>query len=287
MVAGLSSRLGNLFRQNAFLYLVSFAVCFILAFLLFFPLDPYARQLEQRLKKQGVLVEIDHPQLRFPPGIGSEQIHVSLENLDHSPLLLEELSLRPLWLSLGGDNPGLRFSLQMFQGRVEGSTYKNGETQVVFENLIINEPLGPQLPLTMKATLESARFEGTLPFAGKNRSDLDIVISSLQIEGMQKLGSGSDLLQVGSLNLSAKANGPLIQISTLSSSGAAFDLKGSGNMRLGRTPANSSINLNLVLTPKAALDPVLKDLLSLVKQPQPDGSYQLSLRGALANLRIN
>ncbi len=287
MNSSLPSRFGKLSKHPVLLCLASFFLCFLLALVLFFPLNPFAKRLEQLANQQGILLQIEGPKLLFPFGLGATQLEISHSKILHPPFQLQEVDLRPLWLSLFGSNPGLNFGLNIFQGEISGSAYRDGKVQMTFHKLLIDEPLGSQLPLSLDGVLEKAEFDGTLPLAGKNQSRLQLELDSLRVKGMQIIGSSSDFLPLGRLSCTAEAKGPLIQISNLISTGPAFDLKGSGNLRLGRVAANSRLNLNLVLTPKSALDPALKDLLSLLKKPQADGSYQISLRGSLSNLRLN
>jgi len=125
-----------------------------------------------------------------------------------------------------------------------------------------------------------------LPFVGQNKGQVQMTLAEIQLTGMQKLGSSSDLLALGQARLSAEAVGPLIRITAVSVAGPSLSLQGSGSLRLGRTPASSSLNLGLTLTPGAGLDPMLKDLLSLMKKPQRDGSYRITISGNLAGLRM-
>ncbi len=287
MNSSLPNRFGKLFRHPVLLCLVSFFLCFLLALVLFFPLNPFAKQLEQLANQQGVLLQIEDPQLLFPFGLGATQLEISHPMVQHPPFQLQEVDLRPLWLSLFGSNPGLNFRLKAFQGDISGSAYRDGKVKMTFHKLLIDEPLGSQLPLSLDGVLEKAEFNGTLPLTGKNQSRLQLEIDELRLKGMKIIGSSSDYLPLGRLSFTAEAKGSLVQISNLTSTGPAFDLKGSGNLRIGRVAANSRLNLNLVLTPKSALDPALKDLLSLLKKPQSDGSYHISLRGSLSNLRLN
>jgi type II secretion system protein N len=257
--------------------------------LLFLPLNPFTRQFEQLVQQQvpGLELEISKPHLLFPFGVGANQVTLSHPQVLHPPFQLQDLALRPLWLSLLSTNPGVSFDLETFGGQVSGSAYGDGVVQTTLNQLKFEESLEPQLPLTLSGELNGGEFAGQLPFAGKNQSQLQLELNNLKLSGMNKIGSGNDVLDLGRLSCTAEAKGPLVQISNLSVSGPAFDLKGNGNLRVGRTPANSSLNLSLVLTPKPGLDPMLNDLLSLTKKPQADGSYQFSLRGALTRLRFN
>ncbi len=287
MTTSLLERINKLFRHPVVFCIASFVTCFVLALVLFFPLKPFARQLEQLVEKQGVQLQIDSPKLHFPFGLGADKLIISHPKVQHPPFQLQNIDLRPLWLSLFGSNPGLSFGLNAYKGDISGTAFRDGKVQIDLRKLQINEPLGPKLPLTLEGVLANGTFDGTLPLAGKNQSRLQLELVDLRVLGMKSIGSSDDALLLGRINCTVEAKGPLVQISTLTATGPAFDLKGSGSLRLGRIAANSSLNLNLVLTPKEALDPMLKDLLSLVKKPESDGSYQLSLRGSLSRLRIN
>ncbi len=280
------NRLVRTLLHPAFLCAASFLVCFLFALLLLFPLDPFARQLEQLVESEGVQLEIIDPQLLFPLGLGAAELNISHASIPY-PVQLQNVDLRPLWLSLFGNNPGVSFDLNTYEGDISGSAYRDGYLKLDFANLEFAESLAPHLPLTLEGNLPKGEFNGKLPLAGKNQGQLKIEMNDLLLKGMQQLGSASDLLAIGQLSLSAEAKGPVVTISRLEVKGPAFDLTGSGSLRVGRIPAQSSLNLTLELTPKDALDPMLKDLLSLMKKPQPDGRYKLSLRGPLSNLRIN
>ncbi len=280
------SRVKQLLCQPVFLCLVSFICCSFIALLFFLPLEPFARQLEQQAERQGFELQVEQPRLLFPFGLGADRVQISHKQRQHPPFMLEHIDLRPLWLSLLGANPGLGFKLETWQGKIIGTAHRNGKVQATLSGLHFKERLDPKLALILAGTLKKGTFDGTLPLAGKNRSQLKLELSDLQLTGLQKFGSGSDLLSLGRLTCTVESKGSLIQINRLSSTGPAFDITANGSLRIGRTVAGSSLNLTLFLTPKD-LDPALRDLLTLIKKPQQDGSYQFRLRGSLSQVRIN
>lgn len=283
---GAFSRTINFLRHPVVLCLVSFLLCLFLGLLIFFPLAPFARQLEQMAATQHLEVQIERPQVLFPFGVGAEQIDVAYPQLVHPPFQLKNVQLHPQWLSLFGGNPGLDVNLELMQGVLTGEAYRDGTARARLTNLQLDEKLGPQLPLIFKGLVEKANFDGVLPLAGKNQSRVQLTARDLRLEGLKKYGSANDNLPIGQLKLSANIKGPNLQVQTFTTSGPAFDLKGNGSIRIGNSPARSSLNLSLVLTPKTGLDPMLKDLLSLTKKPRPDGSYLFSLSGPLSKPRI-
>lgn len=278
--------LARFFCHPLFLCSVSFLVCFCLGLLLSFPLAPYTRQLEQLARQQGLELQLAPPAITFPLGLKVDELAISHPQFPHPPLQFTDLALQPLWTTLTGDNPGVSFALKALQGQIEGSAFRSGKIELTLDGLTIAESLGPQLPLSLNGQLDKGEFNGTLPFEGKNQSRLQLDMSNLQLAGMQKIGASDDILPLGQLNCSMEATGKKLKITRLEIDGTALTLNGNGTLHLGRTPARSSVNLNLALTPQADLDPMLKDMLSLLQKPQADGSYQLRLLGTLENVRI-
>jgi len=111
-------------------------------------------------------------------------------------------------------------------------------------------------------------------------------MSTLDLSGLQNIGSTRDLLSIGQLQSSAQITGQLIKINNLNTSGSDLLLNGNGTLRLGSSPVNSRLNLNLNITPQTSLDPLLKDMLSMVKKPRNDGSYHLRIAGKLTKLQL-
>ncbi len=279
--------LRSFFSHPLLLCSISFIICFILGLLLSFPLDPFVRQLEQQALQQGIKLELIAPRVTFPPGVAVDQVESSAPALPHPPLLLTDLTIKPLWSSLIGANPGIKYELDVWQGTVNGKAFRNGELTANLSGLNIDEPLGPQLPLRLSATLTSGSFDGILPLVGGNNSQLQVKFTDLKVSGLKALGSNNDLLPLGELICSASGKGPKFDIKTLQITGPAVDLNADGILHLGPTPSRSIINLNVTLSPKTGLDPWLRDMLSLLPTTvQGDGSYRFKLLGNLSAIRL-
>lgn len=279
-------KVGQYFRHPLFLCLISFFCCFFLALLLSLPLEPLTRQLETLARQQGLELQIEALERTFPLAITAKGIQVRHPDFPHRPVQLEQLEIEPLWSSLTSDNPGVHFTLKAYQGLIQGTVLRNGQVDVDANGLTFNETLEPQYPLSLSGQVDNANFSGVLPLQRNNRSQFQIEMSNLNISGLQNIGSTRDLFPIGQLQSSAQITGQLIKINSLTTSGADLLLNGNGTLRLGRTPANSSLNLNLNITPQASLDPLLKDMLSLVKKPRNDGSYHLRIAGALTKVKL-
>ncbi|WP_303722137.1 type II secretion system protein GspN [Malonomonas rubra] len=280
------TRLANQLRHPVALCICSFLCFFFLALLLNLPLTPLSIWIEQLARQQQLELQMDDPEVIFPLGLGVEKLEIGSAQIPHPPLLLTELALYPLWTTLASNDPGVSFSLKALQGQIDGIAFRSGKVTAEFSGLQINETLGPQLPLTISGQLDKGEFDGTLPLQGRNKSRMQVSMSRLLLTGLQKFGVSDDILPLGRLHCSIEATGQTLNIIALEISGSALTLLGSGTLRLGPTAARSLVNLELTLTPQAALDPTLKDMLSLLHKPQADGNYQLRLTGTLTNTRI-
>lgn len=266
--------------------LLSFFCCYLLGLVLFFPVELIISKTAQQAEQQGLEVQIHAPEILFPPGLGIAQLTLQHPGFPHPPLELTEVELKPIWTSLFGLNPGIAYDLQVFSGTVQGNAFRNGAVEAKLGGLKINQQLGPQLPLQISGDLVDGEFYGNLPLQGKNPSKLSLTLDNLLISGMERIGSGNDQLQINSIYCEVRGSGSQFKITELTATGPALNLDATGTIRLGPSPQRSPVNLNLTITPQPALDPVLADLLSVLKKPQPDGSYQLRLFGTLANVRF-
>lgn len=279
-------KMGKYIRHPLFLCLISFFCCFCLALLLFLPLEPFTQQLENLAQEQGLELHIEAPEKAFPLTITAKSIQINHPDFPHRPLQLGKLEIQPLWSSLISDNPGIHFTLEAYQGRIKGTVLRNGQVDVDLNGLTLNETLEPQYPLNLSGRIDNAKFSGMLPLQGNNRSQLQVEMSNLNLSGLQSFGSNNDLLPIGQLQCNAQITGQLVKVNALKISGSDLLLNGNGTLRLGNTPARSSLNLNLNITPQESLDPLLKEMLSLVKKPRNDGSYHLRIAGALTKIKL-
>jgi len=275
-----------LFRRSFLLCLVSFLCCFLLGLVLFFPLSSLKNRAEIMAQRYDIILNMKTPQLTFPLGLKSEEVNINHPRLSRPDLTLSSVMLFPLWSTLFGDNPGGTYSADVWQGEIRGQGFRNGQVTASFSNLTFDERLSPQLSLRLRGELKSGAFDGVLPLAGRNRSQLQFEMSDLQLTGLQKVGGQNDLLPIGRINCVATAVGSKINIAELDISGPALTGSGRGTLRLGQSPATSSANLILEVTPGADFDPVLLDMLRLVTTQGKDGKFRIHLRGALNAIKM-
>jgi type II secretion system protein N len=264
--------------------LCGFIAAFVLGFVLFFPLEPLARKAENLLAKQGQLtLKIDAPGWGIPPGISAERVTLTTAAIPDEEFRLTDLSLTPLWSSLLSSNPGISATAKFFSGDLALAARKQGQVELQLSGArLVEQKLSPQLSILVSAQNGDLQFNGVLPVAGNNQSQFKLALQQIELSGMTALGAGKDLLKAGSLQLNAALKGQTVTLETLQLSGGELEITGSGTLMLASRPQASRINLNLVLKPGSGLDPQLRDLLSLLSNPEADGSIKLRLLGSLA-----
>lgn len=278
--------LNLLFRRSFFLCLIVFVCSFLLGIVVFFPLSSLKMRAEYMVQRYGLILAMEKPELAFPLGLKSESLTVKHQQISHPPVTLSSVAVHPLWSTLIGENPGLTFSMDGWQGKISGRTFLDGRSAISFTNLIFDEQLSPRLPMRLRGELEAGAVEGVLPLEGRNRSQLQFELNDLQLTGLQNLGGQDDTFPIGQLNCTADTVGSRIDIVSLDISGPAFAGSGRGTLRLGKSPATSSVNLILEVTPGADFDPILLDMLMLVTTKGENGQLRIHLRGPLNAIKL-
>jgi type II secretion system protein N len=272
-------------RQILFCLLLALSG-FIVALWLNLPLAPLLNQAQTLAGKQGLQLEITGPGRAFPFGLQAEQVQIGHRQMEHAPIELSEVDIRPLWGSLFSSNPGLNISADLFAGNLVAAAHSDGEIELELNRLQLRETLKPKLPLEIAGTLTTGTFSGRLPLAGKNQGKLELKLDDVALLGLKEIGGAQDRLSLGSIRLQAESRGSLLQISQIEAIGGALEIAGSGTLSLGRNPASSRLALSVILKPTDLLDPGFRDLLSLLGQPGRDGAYRFRLTGPLNAIQM-
>lgn len=283
------SGLLSIFKQGSMLWAAGgFLAAFLLGFVLFFPLDPLARQAEQRIASQGnLLLKIHDPGWGIPPGLTAAKISLTGSGLQEQTFEITRPHLTPLWGSLFNGNPGGRLTGQFFAGELAVAARRQGELELsLIGARLERQPLSPQLSILLSGNNGNLQLNGTLPTASGGQGTLELSLEQIELSGMRALGSNSDILAAGNLRIEADLNGTALTFKTLQLSDGDLELTGRGSVLLGATPQASRLNLSLVLKPGADLDPQLRDLLTLLSAPEPDGSIQFRLLGSLVSPQL-
>ncbi len=267
-------------------YLIGLAlmlIAFVAGFYFFFPNEVLRERLEREIVRGAkVDVRIGELSLLFPPGLKAERIRLPLTLPGRTALDIDTASAQPLWLSVLSGNPGAAFQARLLGGEITGRARQNGFLDVQAGQLAFSQPLMEGSALELSGALNEARFTGTLPPAGTNESRLELLLSDLQLKGLESLAATNGTMLLGRLVCKAEGRGNNLRIEQLEMNGGVMQVTGTGSLMLNQPIARSRINLNLTMRPAANFDRTLRDLLGLFANAGRDGSYTLRISGTLA-----
>lgn len=254
----------------------------LVSFYLAFP----SRTLQSRLQLElaenlGLQSSLSPPRLLFPPGLACSRLDLTLPAPYDRTLPLRQVRIAPLWLSMLGDAPGLRFSSELNGGTLNGTARRDGQTTLVADQVAIQEPLQLNGGPVIQGVLRNSRFDGLLPLQSPGQRKLALDLDRVRLSGLKSYGAAEDSLELGRLMVQAAGDGKTLRLQQLSLQGGVVEGLGQGTMLLGATPAATRLNLTIELRPGAGLDPTLRDLLALVGSDGPNGSRRLRLSGSL------
>lgn len=268
--------------RQTLLCLALLAAGALAGFYLFFPDDALRQRLEFEASRQsGVTLGIEALDLSFPPALKGTGVHIDLPAPAARRMTVDRLSLRPLWSSLAGGNPGLAFKANLYGGLATGKALKDGTVEAEAQQLAIREALGGQLPLTLSTTLEQGSLTGTFPPGKDSPTLLELSLAQTQLTGLEALGVKKDTLNLGTIILKGSGKGRSFKVERLESSRGDLEVSASGTVLLAEPLQRSRLNLSLTLRPAAGLDKTIADLLPLFAKPARNGSFNLRLGGTL------
>ncbi len=256
----------------------------LIGFYLAFPSESLRLRLEQEAtNRTGLPLSIGALRPLFPPGFEATNLRLVLPaTAAATPLPLERLRLRPLWLSLAGSNPGTAFTAELLGGSVDGSWHRRGALTFAGRGLKLLFPLPRTPSLVFSGTVREVSFTGAFPPQPGNETQLLLTLDDCAISGLSSAGLGGDRLPLGTLNLMARGRGNDLRVERLAAVGGALLLDGKGVVLLAAVPLQSRLNLTLTLRPGPGLDPAIAGLLPVLGQPAADGSINLTISGTLA-----
>jgi type II secretion system protein N len=170
------------------------------------------------------------------------------------------------------------FSGRLYQGTAEGSVAADGQVTLNLRQVRFSFPLVESGSLVLGGVAGEVRLVGKYPFPPGGESMVNAEIENLELSGLQSLGLGPEILQLGQFRLNGKGRGNVLQVERLDLTGGAVTADGKGSI-VFRQPTETS---NLRLTASLKVDPQLGEiggLLALTRKPAADGSYQFRLLG--------
>lgn len=261
----------------------------LVGLLLWFPSAALETRLEQEannhLRGQGHL-ELEGLLMRLPFAIGVREGTLNLVQPTMA-IAAKDIAAAPLWRSLFSGNPGLSFSARLLGGEAQGFTRRDGELDLKLRDLRLALPLLENSQLAVEGTLTQGAFTGRWPPRDGSESRLLLTLTGVRLTGLSTFGAEGDALELGTLELVGGGQGKAFKIERLEARDGQMTGTGSGSLLLADQLPASRINLTLNLKTTANMDGQLRDLLTALVPPTPDGSLILRLSGTLARPRLN
>ncbi len=263
------------------------AGCLVLGFYLFFPTGELKNRIEYEVANATqAQLEMDSLSLLFPPALKARQVTVTSEQAQPLKLALDNLTLKPLWHSLFGGNPGVAFDSQLFGGSAEGYLRRNGAVEASLQDLSLSAPLAAGSSLGVAGVVSRGNLAGAWPLRPETETSLSLVVNQTRLTGLEAIGAATPTLSLGTLTLQGSGRGSALRIDKLENEGGDLQVSGTGTLLVSDPPENSRINLALTLTRAPSLDQALGELLDMFIKPGPDGTYRIRVTGTLGNPRM-
>lgn len=282
-----TTSLRRLFKHRLGWWLLVPLLLIIAALIAFYSAFP-SRTLKARLELElaqnyGLQAQLSPPKLLFPPGLSCSQLNLAFAEPYNRSVPLRKVRVSPLWFSLLGDAPGLRFHASLYGGTLTGTSRRNGQTTLFADQVAIQETLQINGGPSIQGVLQNSDFSGLLPLQLPGERNLNLTLNQVRLAGLEAYGIAGGNLDLGQLMLQAEGQGKTLRLQKLSLQGGALEGSGQGTVMIGASPAATRLNLTLELRPGKGLDPALSELLSLVGSSLPNGSRRLRLSGSLQN----
>ncbi len=276
---------GTLAWRTLLLGTAAFVLAFLCGFLLAFPVAPLKQWLVDGFKRHGATVEIATLQLSPRLVLEGERMSIRIDHSGLPPLMVERFSLRPLWLSLLGAEPGARVAAELLEGTLQAEVYAGGRVQAQASGLRFSLPVGDGAA-TVSGTLAAGHLQRSGGDGPSATHTFSLVFGDLLVTTPLLAGMAGHPLALGEVTVEASGRGPSYSITRLESRGGDLSLSGSGTVLAGSSLENSRLNLTLKLRPAATIPAALRGLFDLMAPPAGDGSYQLKIVGTLAQPRL-
>lgn len=255
---------------------------FVTALYAFFPTDALRERIEREFpRRTGGTLAMRDLELAFPPGVTGKKVTLTLPGRDR--IEAASATVKPLWLTLPTNTPGIRFSARLQGGELSGKYRKGGALSAEGSKVSFDERLTTGGAVRIAGTVRSGTFTGSVPVKPDTETRFSLALDDARLTGMEGLGVSGGVLPLGTVTLQGTGKGNALRVDNLSASGGAVAASGSGSFLLASPRDRTRVNLNLTLRPAANIDPSARDLLQLFAQPAGDGSYRFRLSGTLGS----
>ena len=258
-------------------FLALSGITFVLGVWFMFPDASLERRINTELTRQVPFsVKIHHLERSFPLTLKGERVDVDLPEF---PLTITPLQVSPAWSRIMQLQPGIIASGEMLGGHFESLHTSSGATEVEAENMHLNATIPGFSSIRIEVELEHAHLEANVsdtvtPHTGQ------ISIKKLRILGLDKLGMGPGVINLGKLELHLEARGRLLEVELINPEGA-FQLSGSGSVTPPRLTPRARLNLQLRIGNIPSEHAQLEELLNLAGVRKNAEGYLIRIGGRL------
>jgi type II secretion system protein N len=209
------------------------------------------------------------------------------DNQEWPPVVVDSLTLSPIWTSLFGENKSVRAHAEVTGGTIDSRCAQNGSCETVFTDVSLAPFFAAQFPFPLSGKTGGSVIVEQRENAGFNSAAFDLAIDDLQVAGLNTLGLAEAELPLGRLRLRGKLTGQTLSIEEMQNDGGDLSLACHGTIMVSEFAERCLLNLRISLRPKPELEKTLGDLLLLVGvKADPEGSYTFRLTGTLARPKI-
>lgn len=258
-------------------FLALSGITFVMGLWFMFPDASLERRINAELTRQAPFnIKIHRLERSFPFTLKGGKVDVDMPEF---PLTISPLQIAPAWRSIMQLQPGICASGKMLGGPFEILHTISGATNIKAENMHLNATIPGFSSIRIEGELEHAYLKANVshtitPHTGQ------ISIRELRILGLDKLGMGADVINLGELELNLEARERMLDVKLLNPEGA-FQLSGSGSITPPRLTPRARLNLQLRIGNIPPEHAQLEEFLSLAGVRKKAEGYLIRIGGRL------
>jgi type II secretion system protein N len=250
---------------------------FVLGMWFMFPDASLERRLNAEISRQVPFeVRIHQLERSFPFTLRASRVEVDAPQF---PVTIASLRVKPAWGSLIKLQAGVHASGQMFDGSFDVIHTGSGATEISAESMSLSVDIPGFSSIRVEADLAYAHLKAQVSDVVTPQEG-SLVLKQVRIHGLDTLGLGQKVINLGDLELVLKERERLLEVELLNPQGD-FQLSGSGSITPPRLTPSSRLNLQLRIGSIPPEHGQLEELLSLTGVRKDAQGYLIRLGGRL------
>lgn len=269
-------------RRLFMLCALLFVLSTLISFGLFFPAEVVQRRVVAEMaQRSGLQMQGNNAEILFPFGFGLD-LTVAPPHPLLQTLFFSNLEIRPLWSSLFGNNRAADLKGELSEGQIEGISAQDGDLLLRLRNLQLAPLQNNTNDYLVKARATGVLSGEDLGTDYRGQGKFDFTLEQVTLEGLQRFGLPAEFL-LGRAMISGDFRERRFSLHKVVFAEGMIELSGGGTMRIGDTPEQTRLNLNVRLHPVRQTPDSLRSLIQVSGvRPTSDGSYLIRIGGTLA-----